>query len=195
MTVARKSGGLPREVAQAWIETIAQDPAAVSALVIARRTLAGVGDLRSLRRVRLIEIEGRLPDAITLAARLHDSTRFYNPHKERCTVRRLRTDATPLEPTERAALVFDREGERRPASERWWKRVTGDTVRVREGTVWIAGAASADETGAALNMLMPGPGFGQGLLCNANAQEFRRADSTVPLPWFSARAGRRREKA
>ena len=184
-----------RAVAQAWIEAIAEDPAAVSALAVARRVLAGGEDLRALRRVRLIEIEGALPDAQELALRLHDSTRFYNPHKERCAVRRQGGDASPLAAGERAVLVFDRDGERRPAAERWWKRVTGDTVRVREGTAWVGEAASGARRDALLAGLLPVAGLGSGLLCNAHAQEFRCAEGTVPLPWFSSPPRTRRKKA
>ena len=184
-----------RVFAQVWIESIAEDPEAISALGVARRTLAMGGALKSLRRVRLIELEGALPEAAALAARLHDSTWFYNPYKERCRVRLFREDAPPLEPAERAALVFDREGERRPASERWWKRVTGDAIRVREGTAWIAAGPTAAESDALLNELLPGEGPRRGLLCNPHAQEFRRAEAVVPLPWFAARATTPRRKS
>lgn len=183
-----------RRTAQAWIESIADDPEAVSAFAVARRTLEAGARLAGLRRMRLIEIEGALPDAGALAARLHDSTRFYNPHKERCHLRVTETDPAPLAADEAAALVFDRDGEERVASERWWKRVTGAAAKVREGTAWIASAAPGHPALEVLRELLEVRDARHGLLCNPNAQEFRGPVTSVPLRWFASRpaSGRKR---
>jgi hypothetical protein len=183
-----------RRTAQAWIESIADDPEAVSAFVVARRTLAAGAALTGLRRLRLIEIEGALPDAGSLAARLHDSTRFYNPNKERCHLRVIETDAAPLAAGEAAALVFDRDGERRLASERWWKRVTGGAAKVREGTAWIASAAPGHSALEVLADLLEVRDARHGLLCNPNAQEFRGPVTAVPFRWFASRAASGRKR-
>lgn len=179
-------------IAQAWILPVSDDPEAVSALGVARRFL-GATDLRGLRRARLIEIEGDLPPAAELASYLHDSTRFYNPNKERCHLRLSNSDPVPFGPGERAVLVFDRGGERREGSERWWKRTAGGRVRVREGTAWIVEGADAAASVLWLDALTEVRGAGRGLLCNPHAQESRRAGDAVPLGWFAARAGKRRE--
>lgn len=176
----------PRAVAQVWIASIADDPEAVSAFEVARRTLAAGGALASLRRMRLIELEGALPGSAELAERLHDSTRFYNPNKERCHVRMNSTEAPPLAAGEAAALVFDRDGERRVASERWWKRITGSAVRVREGTAWIA-SATGRPAGEVLGELLEVKDARHGLLCNPHAQECRTAEGGVPMGWFTPR--------
>jgi len=180
-------------VAQAWIEPVADDPEALSALGVARRCLGAEG-LRSLRRARLIELEGALPPAAELAARLHDSTRFYNPNKERCHLRVSPADPAPLAPGERAVLVFDRGGERREGSERWWKRATGARIRVREGTAWIFAAGSAEEAEALLGGLTEVEDLRHGLLCNPHAQESRRGGDAVPIEWFAAKPERVRRK-
>lgn len=176
----------PRQVAQVWIETIADDPEAVSAFEVAHRTLEAGAHLVSLRRARLIELEGPLPEARELAERLHDSTRFYNPNKERCYLRVSAAEPPPLAAGEAAALVFDSGDERRTASERWWKRVTGSSIRVREGTAWIAAAAPGREASQVLGELLEVKDARHGLLCNPHAQEFR-SGTEIPLGWFTAR--------
>jgi len=178
-------------IAQAWIVPVSEDPEAVSALAVARRFL-GAAELRTLRRARLIEIEGVLPAVAELAERLHDSTRFYNPHKERCHLRVTAADPAPLAPGERAVLVFDRGGERREGAERWWKRTAGGRVQVREGTAWIAEAADPAATRAWLEALVEVRDARHGLLCNHHAQEARPAGDRVPLDWFRARAAKGR---
>lgn len=188
------SAAKPKATAQAWIETIADDPEAVSALEVARRRLPAGAALAGLRRARLIEIEGPLPDGPALAARLHDSTRFYNPHKERCHLRVTLEEPAPLRPGEAAVLVWDRDGERRGASERWWKRVTGSTVRVREGTAWIASAVPGHAAEDVLQDLVELTDRQHGLLCNPHAQESRRAGVDVPLRWFQSRPRARRTR-
>ena len=183
-----------RGTAQAWIESIADDPEAVSAFAVARRTLAAGAALAGLRRMRLIEIEGVLPEAGSLAARLHDSTRFYNPNKERCHLRVTEADLPPLAAGEAAALVFDRDGEKRVASERWWKRITGAAAKVREGTAWIASATPGHSALEVLAELLEVRDARHGLLCNPNAQEFRGPVAAVPLRWFASRAASGRKR-
>ncbi|MEO5617541.1 MAG: hypothetical protein ABIS67_07195 [Candidatus Eisenbacteria bacterium] len=185
--------GTRRGVAQAWIETISEYPEAVSAFGVARRALGTTG-LQSLRRARLIELEGALPPAAEVAERLHGSTRFYNPNKERCHLRMTDADPAPLEPGERAVLVFDRGGERREAAERWWKRATGTPVRVREGTAWIVAATAPGEGDAMIEGLIELKDARHGLLCNPHAQEYRRAGDPVPLAWFASGAKPREGK-
>ncbi len=182
----------PRVTAQAWIESIADDPEAISAFAVARRTLAAGAGLAGLRRARLIEIDGALPGRAELAARLHDSTRFYNPHKERCHLRITESDPPPFGAGEAAALVFDRDGERRTASERWWKRVTGTAVKVREGTAWIAAAASGRSAEEVLGELLEVTDLRHGLLVNPHAQDFRPPRAVIPLRWFDSRPLRRK---
>lgn len=174
-------------IVQSWIVPVSEDPEAVSALAVARRFL-GAAELRTLRRARLIEIEGVLPDAAVLAERLHDSTRFYNPNKERCHLRVTAADPAPLGPGERAVLVFDRGGERREGSERWWKRTVGGRIQVREGTAWIAEASDPAATASWLGALVDVRDARHGLLCNRHAQEARPAGDKVPLDWFRTRA-------
>lgn len=184
-----------RGTAQAWIESIADDPEAVSAFAVARRTLEAGAALAGLRRLRLIEIEGVLPDAGPLAARLHDSTRFYNPNKEHCHLRVAETDPAPFSAGEAAALVFDRDGERRVASERWWKRVTGTSAKVREGTAWIVSAAPGHSAVDVLSALLEVRDARHGLFCNPNAQEFRGPVTVAPLRWFALRAASGRKRS
>ena len=180
-----------RGTAQAWIEAIADDPEAMSAFTVARRTLAAGAALASLRRVRLVEIEGVLPEPEALAARLHDSTWFYNPHKERCHVRVGEGVAAPLAAGEVAALVFERDGERRAGPERWWKRVTGGAAKVREGTAWIATAVPGHAAEDVLLDLLEVRDARHGLLCNPHSQDFRKPTASVPLRWFATRSTRR----
>ena len=184
-----------RRTAQAWIESIADDPEAVSAFAVARRTLEAGASLAGLRRMRLIEIEGVLPDAGALAARLHDSTRFYNPNKERCHLRVEDASPAPLAAGEAAALVFDRDGEERVASERWWKRVTGSAAKVREGTAWIASATPGHSALDVLAALLEVRDARHGLLCNPHAQESRGPATVPPLRWFASRPASRRKRS
>jgi hypothetical protein len=174
-----------RKVAQAWIELLSEDPEAASALDVAKSELAAGQHLRGLRRIRLFEIEGRLPTRERLEVLLHGSTQFYNPHKERCVVRLAARDAAPLRPEERAILVVERDGARRGAAERWWLHETGEAVTVREGVAW---ALSFDAEGGSQDAedLALVRGRRQGLLCNPHSQECRWADERVPLPWLEA---------
>lgn len=178
------------KVAQAWIELKADDPEAVSALAVARAHLPVGHRLTGLRRVRLMEIAGALPGREQVESLLHHSTQFYNPHKERCTVRIAAGDPAPLEADHRAVLVVDREGARRGAAERWWKHETGEDVEVREGTAWVVRLAQPQE--GDLEELTLVRGRRHGLLCNPHSQDCRLAEGTVPLPWLSPPASPKR---
>ncbi|TMQ68623.1 MAG: hypothetical protein E6K78_00425 [Candidatus Eisenbacteria bacterium] len=181
---------------QAWVELMSDDPEAVSALAVARARLPAARDLGQLRRLRLIEVSGPLPGRRQLEELLHRSIQFYNPHKERCTLRMGVADPVPLGGSERVALVFERGGERRAAAERWWRHETGEEVEVREGVAW----ALRLENGAALEDLALVRGRHHGLLCNPHSQELRLAVGEVPCPWMGAvsepkRAARKRPKS
>ena len=117
-----------RPTAQAWIQTVTDDPEAFSALSVAQSRLPAGHGLTEARRARLFEIAGSIESRDALANRLHASTQFYNPHKERCTLRVHAADAVPAPHDARLVLVFERDGERRPAVERWWRHETGESV-------------------------------------------------------------------
>jgi hypothetical protein len=186
---ARATRGAASTV-QLWIEALSDDPEAISALAVARETLAAGKALRVLRRVRLIELTGVLPPEAELADWLHRSTRFYNPHKERCRPRRGVEVPPPLAADERAVLVFDRGGERRTAAERWWRHATGRAATVREGVAWVVAAEPGTDPEVLLGELAVLRDRRHGLLCNPHAQEWRPGSPGVPLPWFRARAPR-----
>jgi hypothetical protein len=181
-------------VAQAWVRLRADDPAAVSALMVARRSLAAGPTLASLRRFRLFELNGPLPVREELAELLHRSSQFYNPHKEECRVRANAAEPAPVEADEQVVLVFDRGLVRRTAAERWWSQVTGGPVEVREGVVWalrfkpgMAAAAQAADLAVLRDQA-------HGLLCNPHAQEHRLAGAEVPLPWLTPAPARARRR-
>ena len=168
---------------QAWVELTSDDPEAVSALAVARAHLAAARGLERLRRLRLIEVSGPLPPRRQLEELLHRSIQFYNPHKERCTVRMDATDPVPQGERERVVLVFERGGERREAAERWWRHETGALVEVREGVAWMLRLENGD---AALEDLALVRGRHHGLLCNPHSQELRVAGGEVPCPWMAS---------
>ena len=172
-----------RKVAQAWIELKADDLEAASALEVARGQLAAGQHLQRLRRIRLIELEGRLPAREKLEDLLHGSTQFYNPHKERCVVRLTAEESPPLQAGERAVLVTERDGSRRAAAERWWQHETGEKVSVREGTAWALTFDSSAESAKAHDLALV-RGRRHGLLCNPHSQECRWAEDHVPVPWI-----------
>jgi hypothetical protein len=176
------------KVAQAWIELSSDDPEALSALAVARAHLAAGRRLRTLRRVRLMEVAGRLPGRERLEQLLHRSTQFYNPHKERCTVRLAATDPTPIAPGERAVLVVERDHSRRAAAERWWLHETGEAVEVREGLAWALAFEAGVDAAAATEDLTLVRGRRHGLLCNPHSQESRAAAEQIPVPWIAAPA-------
>jgi hypothetical protein len=167
--------------------------------MVARAHLPGTASVQALRRVRLFELDGDLPAAPKVAELLHRSTQFYNPHKERCHVRTAATEPAPLDRGERAVLVWEREGERRPAAERWWEHQTGTPIVVREGVAWVARIEADGTAEAVLDALVVVRDRRHGLLCNPHAQTHRGAGADVPLPWFenvaAARTPRRRKSS
>jgi hypothetical protein len=172
--------------AQAWIELRADDPEALSALAVARARLAAGAALEGVRRLRLFELAGPLPARALLGDLFHRSTQFYNPAKERCTVRVKPQQPAPLGPGEAAVLVFERGGERRAAAERWWEHESGRAVEVREGVVWalrFAAGADPEREALALAVLRDRQ---HGLLCNPHSQESRVALGEPPLAWMTS---------
>jgi len=182
--MARKR--LAATVVQAWVELRTSDPEAFSTLEVARAHLPAAGRLRSLRRMRLLELSGALPSGAEVEALLHRSIQFYNPHKEHCMVRAASNDPTPLAADERAVLVFDWGEERRAAAERWWRHETGQDIQVCEGVAWLLGfEPGMRDVEATLKDLVVLRDRRHGLLCNPHAQEYRIAGPKVPLPWVS----------
>jgi len=180
-----------REVVQAWVVLKVDDPAAVSALTVARRALAAGRDLTGLRRLRLFELSGNLPPRPEVEELLHRSIQFYNPHKEACLLRVRQEEAAPAEEGEHLVLVFERGGERRAAAERWWSHVTGQTIEVREGVVWALSFAPGAAAAAATADLAVLRDQAHGLLSNPHAQEYLLAAGEVPLPWLGPARARR----
>ena len=171
--------------AQAWIEPRAEDPEAVSALAVARQRLAAGLRLVDLRRLRVFELTGALPERGTIADLLHRSTQFYNPAKERCTLRYEARDAVPLARGEQGLLVVERGGERRPAAERWWRHEAGAPAEIREGVAWLLrfGAGGPPDAARDLAILRDRE---HGLLCNPHWQDAHLAGGEIPLPWITA---------
>lgn len=172
---------------QAFVELRAEDPEAVSAFEVARERLRAGARLRSLRRVRVFELSGVLPPRAEAEALLHRSTRFYNPVKERCTLRTGASEPTPFHADEALVLVVDRGLDRRPAAERWWKHETGSKVEVREALAWALafepGTDAAREAGA----LAAVEDRANGLLCNPHFQDHRPGQGAAPpWPWVTA---------
>ena len=170
---------------QAFVELLAEDPEATSARDTARERLpAGLG-LEGLRRVRVFELAGELPSREEAAALLHRSTRFYNPAKERCTLRASERDPAPFAADEALVLVVDRGLERRAAGERWWKHETGARVEVREAVVWALSFAPGEDAPARAAELAEVRDRRHGLLANPHFQDWRPAASgTPPWPWL-----------
>lgn len=183
-----------RQWAQAFVELLAEDPEATSALAIARGRLAAGRRLRSLRRVRVFEISGALPPSAQIAELLHRSTRFYNPAKERCTVRAVERDRVPFAGDETLVLVLDRGLERRPAGERWWKHETGEKVEVREGTVWALAFESGEDAAARAGELAELKDRRHGLFANPHFQDWRAGEgASPPWPWLDRPRKRAKE--
>lgn len=175
----------PGRSVQAWVEPVAADPEAVSALGVARAHLPAARRLTNLRRVRLIELTGPLPPAADVERLLHRSSQFYNPHKERCVVRAVAGDRPPLASGEHAVLVTERGGERRGSAERWWRHETGIPVEVREGVAWIMTFDLPErEARAAVAALTVVQDRQTGLLCNPHAQNHAIAPEAIPFPWI-----------
>jgi len=179
----------PPTVAQAWIELRSADPEAVSALAVARASLPVGRALTSLRRLRLFELSGALPLRAGVERLLQASIQFYNPHKERCSVRTNASDALPVGADEQVVLVYERGEERRGGAERWWHHETGRSIEVREGVAWVLGfAPGTGDPAAAAEELTVLRDRRHGLLCNPHAQEYRIGSGTVPLAWMSGHA-------
>jgi hypothetical protein len=175
-----------KRVVQAWIELLADDPEAMSALSVARAQLSGGVSLEHLRRVRLFELHGPLPSRREMESLLHGSIQFYNPHKERCVIRESAEDPAPVALDERVVLVWERGGERRTGAERWWLHETGKRIEVREGTAWIARFAPEARSAPPLDGLLGLLDRQHGLLCNPHSQECQVAQSEAPIPWWNA---------
>jgi len=165
----------------------------VSALAIARDRLAAGRQLRTLRRVRVFELAGALPGRAQTEELLHRSTRFYNPAKERCTVRAAEREPAPFRPGEALLLVLDRGLERRVAGERWWKHETGEKVEVREGTVWVLGFEPGEDAAARAAELAEVRDRRHGLFANPHFQDWRPGEGAHP-PWPWLERPRRRAK-
>ena len=183
-----------RPWAQAFVELVAEDPEATSALAIARARLTAGRRLKSIRRVRVFELAGTLPSRAQLEALLHRSTRFYNPAKERCTVRAAEREPAPFKPEEALVLVLDRGLERRPAGERWWKHETGEKVEVREGTVWALAFEPGEDAAARAGELAEVQDRRHGLFANPHFQDWRPGEAgTPPWPWLEKPRKRAKE--
>jgi hypothetical protein len=183
-----------KRTAQAYIELLAEDPEATSALAIARGRLEAGSRLRSLRRVRVFELAGPLPARAEMEALLHRSTRFYNPAKERCTVRAAEREPAPFRPDEALVLVLDRALERRVAGERWWKHETGEKVEVREGTVWALAFEPGEDAAARAGELAEVRDRRHGLFANPHFQDWRAgAGASPPWPWLERPRRRAKE--
>ncbi len=173
---------------QAYIELGAEDPEAVSALGVARARLTAGKALRALRRVRVFELLGDLPEREQVAELLHRSTRFYNPAKERCTLRAAAGERSPFRDDEALVLVVDRGLDRRTAAERWWKHETGAKVEVREGTVWALEFEPGTDSTAAAASLAEVTDRAHGLFSNPHFQDWRPGHGMLPpWPWVSAK--------
>lgn len=180
-----------KDRAQAWVELKTEDPEAFSALAVARARLAAASGLESVRRFRVFEIEGGLPDPGALEDLLHRSTWFYNPHKERCTVRRAAGEDAPCGRGEIAVLVVESGGDRRPAAERWWRHETGGAVEVREGVVWALRFARGEDATARASDLAEVRDPAHGLLCNSNFQSCSVMADAPPIDWIRRTAAAR----
>jgi hypothetical protein len=186
------SGGGVARVVQAWVALRAEDPEASSAQGVAREHLAAARTLVRLRRFRVFELRGPLPGDEALADLLHRSTQFYNPSKERCTVRHADGGAVPVEPGEAVALVVERGGDRRAAAERWWKHETGAKVEVREGTAWVMAFEPGSDAAALAGELAVARDRSTGIFCNPHAQD---VDVAAGLPELDRWPGARRRGA
>lgn len=178
--------------AHAWIALRAEDPEAASAFGVARERLAAAAPLRSLRRFRVFELRGALPGAAELEDLLHRSTQFYNPSKERCTVRRDDAAPSPVGADEAVVLVVERGGDRRAAAERWWRHETGAKLEVREGVAWVLRFEPGADVAALAAELAVARDRATGLFCNPHAQEAEVVTGPPPLErWPAARRARK----
>jgi hypothetical protein len=177
---------------QAFIELRSEDAEAVSAFEVARRRLEAGRGLRALRRVRVFEISGDLPPAAVVEDLLHRSTRFYNPAKERCSVRRVADQPAPFREEERFVLVTDRGLERRSAAERWWRHETGRRVEVREALAWVMAFEPGVDADACAESLATVTDREHGLFRNPHYQDgVVGAGGGVPWGWNTSSPRRR----
>ena len=179
------------EVAHAWVALRAEDPEAASAFVVARDRLEAAGALRELRRFRVFELRGTLPEGPALADLLHRSTQFYNPSKERCVVRREPGAGSPVDGGDAVALVVERGGDRRSAAERWWRHETGSRIEVREGVAWVMRFEPGADASALAGELAVARDRSSGRFCNPHAQAADVCTGPPPLDRWpgSRRAG------
>jgi len=182
-------------IVQAWIAPLGDDPEAVSALAVMRERLPEARGLAELRRRRVVELRGALPASGEVGRLLAESTQFYNPHKERCTVRGAARTRAPLGDAQAAVLVWERGGERRPTAERWWRHATGRSIEVVEGVAWLLTFDGDEDARAHAESIARLRGRRHGLLCNPHAQAMAVAGRSIPLPWLAngveTRNGRR----
>jgi len=181
---------------QAFVEHRAEDAEAVSALEVARERLAAGKRLRNVRRLRLFELTGALPGRHEAEDLLHRSTRFYNPAKERCTVRASSGDPGPFRDGEALVLVVDRGLERRLPAERWWRHETGERVEVREGVVWALTFEPGSDAAKEAEALAAVTDRAHGLFSNPHFQDWSAGTGrNPPWPWLETTkraAGRKR---
>ena len=180
---------------QAFIELRADDPEATSALGVARARLDAGRRLAAVRRLRVFEIAGALPEAALVESLLHRSTRFYNPAKERCTVRPSALAPAPFTADEALVLVLDRGLERRPAAERWWRNETGAKVEVREAAAWALSFEPGEDVARSTTSLAAVTDRAHGLLSNPHFQDWRTsAGPSPPWPWLAKLPRRTRKE-
>jgi hypothetical protein len=172
-------------VMQAWIELRTDDPAAVSALAVARAGFVASSAPEELRRARLVEICGSAKSRAEVEALLHASTQVYNPHKERCTVRAGAAAPLPGPAGAEYVVVWDRDGERRPAVERWWRHETAEEIEVREAVVWMVRFAPGVEAAPAARELAQLRDARHGLLCNPWSQSMRVGAARAAGAWIA----------
>jgi hypothetical protein len=182
---------MKKERVQAYVELRSEDAEANSVLAVARDRLEAGRALEGLSRYRLIEIVGSKLEPREVGERLHGSTQFYNPVKERCTVRVDAKMPAPVAPGDVLVLVYERGGERRESAERWWRREAGQRIEVKEGTVWALRFAPGADGASAARELSVTKDRAHGLFANAHFQECRvRADGAPPLDWMTPKAAR-----
>jgi hypothetical protein len=176
------------QTAQAWVELNAEDPEAVSAHAVARERLEAGRGLAGVRRLRLIELSGALPGRAELEALLRRSTRFYNPHKERCSLRLAASERAPVEAGDQLVRVIERGAGRAAAAERWWRHETGSRIEVREGIVWVLTFESGVPAGERAAELAWARERRRGLFCNPHSQDGLTSGAEPPIPWLEETA-------
>ncbi len=180
-----------KQRAQAFVELASHDPEATSAFAVARERLEAGRALASLRRFRVFEIAGALLERDVIAQRLYGSTQFYNPAKERCTLRVSESDATPAPEADALVLVTERGGDRREGAERWWRHEARQRIEVREGVVWALAFAPGADAAALAEELAVTRDRAHGLFANPHFQDHRVVvGGAPPLDWLTRRVPR-----